>query len=115
MLGLVPNYWMTSSYTVLLLLVHYPPTKLLAYTPCCCLLSVEKGGVTYHPNGGNTGDRVNTVERIIIDDPSPSATYTLKVKGHDIPTGRQSYALVITGPLTSRADETSSVKEKIGI
>ena len=49
-------------------------------------------------------DRVNTVERIIIDDPLPGRTYTVTVRGASVSRGPQPYALVWTGPLAPVPD-----------
>lgn len=60
-------------------------------------LSVSSpSGRTYYPNGLSGKDKLNTVERVVVTNPS-SGSWTLTVRAGSLPlNGRQSFALVIT-------------------
>ncbi|MCE5323898.1 S8 family serine peptidase [bacterium] len=45
-------------------------------------------------------DRLNNVEQIILDSPE-TGTYTVRVKGYNVPMGPQDYALVVSGGMPS--------------
>ena len=62
-------------------------------------LVVTGPGGTYYGNNVSTGDRLNNVEGIIIDNP-PIGAYRVSVTAFNVPIGSQPYALVVGGPLT---------------
>jgi microbial collagenase len=49
---------------------------------------------------GGTADSLNNLEQVLIKSPTPGS-YTLKVKGTNIPMGPQGYAIVVSGDLTT--------------
>jgi uncharacterized repeat protein (TIGR01451 family) len=57
-------------------------------------------GTTYHGNNVATGDRINNVEGIVIDNP-PVGRYSVEVRGYNVPIGTQPYALAVAGPLSA--------------
>lgn len=61
-------------------------------------LVVTGPGGTYYGNGVATGDRLNNVEGIIIDNP-PIGEYQVSVNAFNVPIASQPYALVVAGPL----------------
>jgi uncharacterized repeat protein (TIGR01451 family) len=65
-------------------------------------------GTTYHGNNVATGDRINNVEGIVIDNP-PVGGYTVRVRGYNVPFATQPYALAVAGPL-SNAGQLSIAK-----
>jgi serine protease AprX len=56
------------------------------------------GGVTYRGNGVASGDRLNNVEGVVIDNP-PVGKYTIEVRGYNVPMASQPYALAVGGPI----------------
>jgi hypothetical protein len=62
-------------------------------------LTITKGDGqrnVYYPNGGNQRDDVNNAERVRLT-VSDGERYTVAVRGYDLYTRRQNYALVVTG------------------
>ncbi len=55
-------------------------------------------GQTYHGNDVPTGDRLNNVEGIVIDNPVVG-DYEISIEGFNVPISSQPYALVVAGPL----------------
>lgn len=54
-------------------------------------------GTVYHGNGGGSADRNNVIETIFLDN-APSGTYTVKVKGFNVPQGgSQPFGLATSG------------------
>jgi subtilisin family serine protease len=49
---------------------------------------------------GGSPDRLNTVEQVLLDNPAPG-TYTVSIRPFNVPRGRQPFALVVTGDVTS--------------
>lgn len=79
-----------------------PPASLSASTQLVNdldLVVTGPGGATYYGNNIPTGDRLNNVEGIIINNP-PLGTYQVSVNGFNVPIASQPYALVVAGPLT---------------
>jgi len=64
------------------------------------LMVVGPNGATYYGNNVATGDRINNVEGIVIENP-PVGQYTVKVRGYNVPIAAQPYALVVAGPLSN--------------
>lgn len=61
-------------------------------------LVVTGPGGTYYGNNIPTGDRLNNVEGIILNNP-PVGEYQVSVTAFNVPIGSQPYALVVAGPL----------------
>ena len=60
------------------------------------LVVISPNGDTLYPNGRGDRDFLNTVERVVVDNPQEGA-YTVTVSSHSLPvTGSQCFALVIT-------------------
>merc|ERR1712232_676305 len=59
-------------------------------------LTAQLDGVTYYPNGGSSADTLNNAERIRLP-VTPGDTVSLTVKGTNLATSSQEYALVVTG------------------
>ena len=57
------------------------------------------GGVVYHGNNAATGDRLNNVEGVVVNNP-PVGQYTVQVRGHNVPIMSQPYGLTVAGPIT---------------
>jgi subtilisin family serine protease len=81
-----------------------PPASLSAQTQLVNDLDlvVSGPGGTYYGNGNASGDRLNNVEGIVIENPPPGF-YQVTVSAYDIPTASQPYALVVSGPLVDPA------------
>ncbi len=63
-------------------------------------------GAVYYPNHLNGADRTNNVETVDIPNPA-TGTYTITVKGYNVPYGPQPFALVMHGGFgTSEPDTT---------
>ena len=70
-------------------------------------LIVEQAGTTYLGNvwsggqsvAGGSADRLNTLEQVLISAPV-SGPLTVTVRAHNIPSGPQPFALVVTGAVT---------------
>jgi uncharacterized repeat protein (TIGR01451 family) len=60
---------------------------------------VGPGGVIYRGNNAASGDRLNNVEGIVIQNP-PVGRYTVEVRGYNVPVATQPYALAVAGPLS---------------
>jgi subtilisin family serine protease len=60
-------------------------------------LSVSFRGQIYYPNGRNSTDRTNIVERVIINGARGGETATISVDAHNLAWQTQKYALVATG------------------
>ncbi|HRQ38320.1 MAG TPA: S8 family serine peptidase [Chloroflexota bacterium] len=71
------------------------------------LVVTGPGGATYYGNNIPTGDRLNNVEGIIIDNP-PIGIYQISVNAFNVPIASQPYALVVAGPLTAGGMSTST-------
>jgi serine protease AprX len=86
-----------------------PPASLSASTQLVNDLDlvVTGPGGTYYGNAISTGDRLNNVEGVIIDNP-PLGTYEVTVSAYHIPVASQPYALVVAGPLTGSAVPTAT-------
>jgi len=61
---------------------------------------IGPGGMTYYGNNVPTGDRINNVEGIVIDNP-PVGRYSVAVRSYNVPIAVQPYALVVAGPLSN--------------
>jgi hypothetical protein len=59
-------------------------------------LSVSFGGKTHYPNGRDSPDRKNNVERVIINGVQHGETATISVNAHNMIEANQNYALVAT-------------------
>eukprot|EP00607_Mallomonas_marina_P009568 CAMPEP_0182418256 /NCGR_PEP_ID=MMETSP1167-20130531/2742_1 /TAXON_ID=2988 /ORGANISM="Mallomonas Sp, Strain CCMP3275" /LENGTH=676 /DNA_ID=CAMNT_0024592391 /DNA_START=428 /DNA_END=2458 /DNA_ORIENTATION=- len=59
-------------------------------------LTLIGGGKTYYPIPDNANSKLENVEQIILNNPTPYANYTIKVTAR-YTSGTQPYALVITG------------------
>lgn len=84
------------------------PASLSAATQLVNDLDLEvvgPGGMLYHGNDAAAGDRVNNVEGIVIDNP-PVGTYTVRVRGHNVPIATQPYALSVSGPIGAGPQST---------
>jgi uncharacterized repeat protein (TIGR01451 family) len=68
---------------------------------------VGPGGATYYGNNMPAGDRLNNVEGIVIDNP-PIGTYSVEVRGFNVPIAAQPYALSVAGPLAQPDTPTLS-------
>jgi serine protease AprX len=55
-------------------------------------------GAIYYGNNIITGDRTNNVEGVIINNP-PIGSYTVRVRGYNVPIASQPYALAVAGPI----------------
>jgi hypothetical protein len=55
-------------------------------------------GTPYYGNGVSSGDRVNNVEGVIVDNP-PVGQYLVQVSGYNVPIASQPYALAVGGPI----------------
>jgi len=64
------------------------------------LTVIGPNGATYYGNNIATGDRINNVEGIVINNP-PVGQYTLKVRGYNVPIAAQPYALAVAGALSN--------------
>ena len=70
-------------------------------------LSIVVDGVTYRGNlwsagqsvSGGSADRLNTLEQILLNVPTAGSA-TVTVRAHNIPSGPQPYALVVTGAIS---------------
>ena len=63
-------------------------------------LVVNGPGGPYYGNNISTGDRINNVEGVIVNNP-PIGQYTVQVRAHNVPIAAQPYALAVGGPLAS--------------
>lgn len=61
------------------------------------LVVTGPGGEIYRGNAHATGDRVNNVEGVIINNP-PTGVYQVTVTAFNVPVSSQPYALVVSGP-----------------
>lgn len=68
-------------------------------------LVVTGPGGTYYGNNIPTGDRLNNVEGIIINNP-PIGEYQISVNAFNVPIASQPYALVVAGPLSDSTGPT---------
>ena len=78
-----------------------PPASLSAATQLVNdldLIVTGPGGATYYGNNIATGDRLNNVEGIVIDNP-PVGQYTVQVTAFNVPIATQPFALAVGGPL----------------
>jgi uncharacterized repeat protein (TIGR01451 family) len=78
-----------------------PPAELLAAQQLVNdldLTVIGPDGTTYYGNDAATGDRINNVEGVVIDQP-PVGRYTVHVHAHQVPIGSQPYALAVAGPI----------------
>lgn len=66
------------------------------------LVVIGPGDVVYRGNRAANGDRLNNVEGIVIDRPAVGR-YTVRVRGYNVPVGRQPYALALSGALDPAA------------
>jgi uncharacterized repeat protein (TIGR01451 family) len=55
---------------------------------------IGPGGAVYYGNNVATGDRINNVEGIVIDNP-PVGQYSVEVRGFNVPIASQPYALAV--------------------
>lgn len=62
------------------------------------LIVTDPDGVVLYGNGGNSGDRTNNVEGLVIESPKVG-TYSIEVKAHQVAMGSQEYALVVSGAI----------------
>jgi hypothetical protein len=65
-------------------------------------LTVIGPGGAYYGNGITTGDRVNNVEGVVIQNP-PTGAYTVQVRAFNAPIAVQPYALTVGGPISPQA------------
>jgi uncharacterized repeat protein (TIGR01451 family) len=63
------------------------------------LVVIGPGNVKYYGNDDATGDRINNVEGVIINNP-PLGQYVVEVRAFNAPIASQPYALAVGGPLT---------------
>jgi uncharacterized repeat protein (TIGR01451 family) len=68
---------------------------------------VGPGGAVYYGNNTATGDRLNNVEGIVVNNP-PLGFYTVEVRAHNVPIATQPYALAVGGPLNPVGQMTLS-------
>ncbi len=97
-----PLQVITSTQPLRLMLVWTdPPASLSASAQLVNDLDlvVTGPGGTYYGNDVPTGDRLNNVEGIIINNP-PIGAYQVNVTAYNVPINSQPYALVVAGPLT---------------
>jgi serine protease AprX len=71
------------------------------------LIVTGPGGAAYYGNGVTTGDRINNVEGVIIDNP-PVGEYRVQVRGFNVPMEAQPYALAVGGPIADVGQLTLS-------
>ena len=98
-----PLQVLTSTQPLRIMLVWTdPPASLSASTQLVNDLDivVTGPGGTYYGNEVVTGDRLNNVEGIVIDNP-PIGQYQISITGYNVPISSQPYALVVAGPLTN--------------
>ena len=69
------------------------------------LTVVGPDGATYYGNGAATGDRLNNVEGLVIEQP-PVGRYSVRVRAQNVPIASQPYALAVAGPLASAGQLT---------
>jgi hypothetical protein len=75
-------------------------------------LVVEQGATTWLGNvwsagqstSGGSADRLNTLEQVLVAAPA-TGTLTVRVRSHNIPSGPQPYALVVTGAMSELVDD----------
>jgi len=93
---------MTSTQPLRVMLVWTdPPASLSAASQLVNdldLVVVGPGGAMYYGNEVATGDRINNVEGVIINDP-PIGQYAVQVTAYNVPISAQPYALVVAGPV----------------
>jgi hypothetical protein len=79
-----------------------PPASLSAATQLVNDLDLVVTGPDGNHYGNNvaSGDRTNNVEGVIINTPAVG-TYTIQVRGHNVPIATQPYALAVGGPLSA--------------
>ncbi|MGH2593199.1 MAG: S8 family serine peptidase, partial [Anaerolineae bacterium] len=85
-----------------------PPTSLSASAQLVNdldLVVAGPGGVTYYGNNVMTGDRINNVEGVIINNP-PVGEYRVQVHAYNVPIAAQPYALAVGGPLSTQGQLT---------
>jgi uncharacterized repeat protein (TIGR01451 family) len=61
---------------------------------------IGPGGTVYYGNNVSSGDRINNVEGIVINNP-PVGQYSVEVRGFNVPIAAQPYALAVAGPLAA--------------
>jgi hypothetical protein len=72
------------------------------------LVAIGPGDTRYFGNDVPSGDRINNVEGIVVDNP-PVGQYRLEVSAHNVPVDSQPYALVVAGPLQDRGQSPVTV------
>jgi subtilisin family serine protease len=65
-------------------------------------------GATYFGNNVVTGDRLNNVEGVVINNPPPGS-YAIEVRGVNVPMDSQSYALAVAGLLSSEQGSGTNI------
>jgi uncharacterized repeat protein (TIGR01451 family) len=68
---------------------------------------IGPGGTVFYGNNLPTGDRINNVEGIVINNP-PVGQYSVEVRGYNVPIAAQPYALAVGGPLADAGQLTLS-------
>ena len=71
------------------------------------LTVTSPNGTVYYPNHLTSADRTNNVETVDIANPS-SGTYTVTVKGYNVPYGPQPFAVVMHGGFGAAEDDTTA-------
>lgn len=87
-----------------------PPASLSAQTQLVNdldLVVTGPSGELYYGNNNATGDRLNNVEGIVINNP-PVGEYHITVSAFNVPMASQPYALVVGGPLVEYVPPTAT-------
>jgi len=113
------NYTHTPARPLEVITSTYPVRVMLAWTDPPASLSASSqlvndldlvvtgpGGVTYYGNNVTTGDRINNVEGVVINDP-PLGQYSVQVTAFNVPVSSQPYALVVAGGLGSAPPDST--------
>ncbi len=100
----------TSTYPVRVMLAWTdPPASLSAASQLVNdldLVVTGPGGATYYGNDVATGDRINNVEGVVINDP-PLGQYSVQVTAFNVPVSAQPYALVVAGGISSAPPDST--------
>ena len=109
--GQIVTYTHTTTDSLQVITSTQPLRFLLAWTDPPASLSAAKqlvndldlvvlgpDGSSYHGNASPSGDHVNNVEGVVVNNP-PIGTYRVTVRAFNVPVAAQPYALVVAGPI----------------